>query len=122
MVEGVDIESARTRLSDERVRVSEERRRLYEETSRSMEDSTNEDGATSHLGDTAAVTLDREIDLSIEDNADRLLEAIDAALARIDAGTYGECVRCGRAIDRDRLEALPYAAKCIECKRLEERG
>ena len=53
VVEGVDIESARTRLSDERVRVSEERRRLYEETSRSMEDSTNEDGATSHLGDTA---------------------------------------------------------------------
>jgi DnaK suppressor protein len=122
VVEGVDIEAARTRLSDERARVSEERRRLFEETSRSIEDTTTEDGSTSHLGDTAAVTLDREIDLSVEDNADHLLQEIDAALARIDAGTYGECVRCGRAIDRERLEALPYAAKCIECKRLEERG
>ena len=68
------------------------------------------------------MTLDREIDLSIEDNADHLLEAIDAALARIEAGTYGECERCGRPIDQERLEALPYATKCIECKRLEERG
>jgi DnaK suppressor protein len=122
VVEGVDIEAARTRLTDERARVSEERRRLLEETSRSMEDMGDDNGSASHLGDSAAVTLDREIDLSIEDNADHLLEAIDAALGRIEAGTYGECERCGRPIDQERLEALPYATKCIECKRLEERG
>ena len=72
--------------------------------------------------DSASETLDREIELSLEDNADHLLAAIDAALARIDAGTYGMCERCGEPIEHERLEALPYATKCIECKRLEERG
>ena len=48
--------------------------------------------------------------------------AIDAALARIDAGTYGTCERCGRPIGQERLEAIPYATLCIDCKREVERG
>lgn len=122
MLEGVDIEAARRRLTDERVRVAAERRRLLDDTSRSIEDVFDDGGAASHLGDSASHTLDREIDLSIEDNADHLLSAIDAALARIDDGTYGVCQRCGNTIDLERLEALPYATQCIQCKRLEERG
>ena len=70
----------------------------------------------------SASGLDREMELSIGDNADHLLESIDAALARVSDGTYGNCERCGQAIAPDRLEALPWATKCIECKRLEERG
>jgi len=45
------------------------------------------------------------------------LEDIRAALARLDAGTYGVCTECGDPIDAKRLEALPYAATCIECAR-----
>ena len=41
---------------------------------------------------------------------------IDAALARIDAGTYGSCVRCGRAIPEERLELRPFAAACVGCQ------
>lgn len=40
---------------------------------------------------------------------------IEAALARIEAGTYGACEACGEPIDEKRLAALPYAARCIEC-------
>ncbi|MFN8232829.1 MAG: TraR/DksA family transcriptional regulator [Actinomycetota bacterium] len=44
------------------------------------------------------------------------LRDVDAALARIDAGTYGICSRCGNPIPSERLEALPWAALCIDCK------
>jgi RNA polymerase-binding transcription factor DksA len=45
----------------------------------------------------------------------RELAAIDQALARIDAGTYGECARCGNPISPARLRALPAAVHCIRC-------
>ncbi len=41
---------------------------------------------------------------------------IDAALARIENGTYGECECCGRAIGRQRLRAIPEALLCLDCK------
>lgn len=43
------------------------------------------------------------------------IRRIEAAVARIDAGTYGDCVSCGKAISPQRLAALPTAAKCIAC-------
>jgi RNA polymerase-binding protein DksA len=43
------------------------------------------------------------------------LEAVDGALARLAAGTYGDCVSCGEAIDPDRLRARPTASRCIGC-------
>ena len=118
----VDIEAARRRLESERARVLEARQHLIDDTSRSMEDAVDEDGNDSHMADSASETLDREMELSIGDNADHLFGSIDSALARIDEGTYGKCERCGQPIAPDRLEALPWATKCIECKRLEERG
>lgn len=93
-----------------------------DDAGRALDDPTDDGGANSHIADNATDTLDREMDVSLDDNAGRLLQEIDAALGRIDAGTYGQCERCGRPIDPDRLEALAYATTCIECKRLEERG
>jgi RNA polymerase-binding protein DksA len=118
----VDIEAVKRRLTEERAGILEERRRLVEDTSRSMEEAVDEDGNDSHMADSATETLDRGIELSLEDNADHLLAAIDAALGRIDAGTYGRCERCAKPIAQERIEALPWATKCIDCKRLEERG
>lgn len=43
------------------------------------------------------------------------LEEIEAALARIDAGTYGSCVRCGSAIPVERLQMRPFAGACVSC-------
>jgi RNA polymerase-binding transcription factor DksA len=44
------------------------------------------------------------------------------ALDRIEDGTFGKCVRCGRQIAEERLEAIPYATRCIDCQRLAERA
>ena len=46
----------------------------------------------------------------------RTIEEIDVALARIHAGTYGSCDRCGAAIPEERLELRPFAATCVACQ------
>jgi RNA polymerase-binding transcription factor len=45
------------------------------------------------------------------------LRDVEQALARMDAGTYGTCERCGQPIDEERLEALPAVRLCMSCKR-----
>jgi DnaK suppressor protein len=45
------------------------------------------------------------------------LADVEQALARMDAGTYGRCERCGQPIGEERLEALPAARLCMSCKR-----
>ncbi len=49
------------------------------------------------------------------------LQLIDSALARIENGKYGICMKCGKKIPRERLEAIPYALLCVECKTREEK-
>ena len=46
------------------------------------------------------------------------LHDVDRALAKMDAGTYGTCERCGNPITEERLEAIPWALLCIDCKKL----
>jgi len=117
-----DPELFRRRLLDERVRVTAALEYLHVENAGSMEDEGEEAGIGNHLAETASATLDREIDYSLEENSAHVLAAIDAALVRLESGTYGMCVECGNAIDDDRLEAIPYATKCIDCRRREDRG
>jgi DnaK suppressor protein len=45
------------------------------------------------------------------------LRHVDRAVAKIDAGTYGSCERCGRPIGEERLEAIPWALLCIDCRK-----
>jgi len=71
--------------------------------------------------DSGSANLERDRAQSLSGYAKRTLESVDNALARMDDGTYGTCEQCGTAIERDRLEALPYATMCMECKRGEER-
>jgi DnaK suppressor protein len=74
------------------------------------------------LADHASDTYDRELDDTLEENAEQILREIDAALQRIEAGTYGTCTACGKQIPPERLEAVPYATLCVEDKRRLERG
>jgi RNA polymerase-binding transcription factor DksA len=62
------------------------------------------------------------IDHLHEANSEHVLGSIDEALRRIETGTYGTCVRCGKPISEERLEAIPYATRCIDCQRFAERG
>jgi DnaK suppressor protein len=64
----------------------------------------------------ASQVFAQQRDLALRDRASQQLELVEAALARVDAGTYGACKRCGRPIALERLEALPWAAHCIECQ------
>jgi len=50
------------------------------------------------------------------------IEEIDAALERIDAGTYGRCVLCGSAVPLERLEVRPFAATCVSCRQESSSG
>jgi RNA polymerase-binding protein DksA len=118
----IDTEHFRTRLQEERKRVKEAIDYLHEENPGNVQDETQDSTADNHPADVATVTFDRELDYSLEENEERLLEAIDAALARIDDGTYGICSTCGQPIGEERLEALPWTTQCIDCKRKEERG
>jgi DnaK suppressor protein len=68
------------------------------------------------------VTFDRELDYTLEENEEEVLASVDAALGRIEDGTFGLCARCGNPIAEDRLRAIPYATLCIDCKRKDERG
>ena len=111
-------------LREERQRVLDAISYLHEETPGSLEDETEEivGSSDNHLGETATATLDREIDYSLEENSEQVLRAIDGALRRIDDGTFGVCETCGQAISEERLEAIPYATQCIDCRRKGERA
>src|SRR5579875_2202283 len=67
-------------------------------------------------GEGGTVTVDRERDLALSAQALQAVEEIDHALAKISSGTYGICENCGRLIPKPRLEALPFARLCIDCK------
>src|SRR6476660_9117022 len=69
----------------------------------------------------ASHVFEQQRDLALRDHNQVHLAAIDAALARLDPGTYGSCTSCHRAIHPERLEALPWAALCIDCQRASRR-
>jgi DnaK suppressor protein len=69
----------------------------------------------------ASHVFEQQRDLALRDHNRQHLEAIDAALARLDAGTYGRCTTCGNPVALERLEALPWAALCIDCQRTSRR-
>jgi DnaK suppressor protein len=83
------------------------------------DEEVSDSGPGQHYADDATNVFLRERNLALRNNADDIAAQIDGALARIDNGSYGTCERCGRPIGDDRLEALPYAALCIECARAE---
>ncbi len=113
----VDAEHFRRRLQDERERVLAAIDNLHRENPGSLEDETGElvsGSADNHPADTATETVDREIDYTLEENSGNVLREIDAALQRIEDGTFGTCTVCGRPIEPERLEYLPWTTLCAE--------
>ena len=70
--------------------------------------------ADNHLADTASETYERELDEGLEEDARDQLRDVEAALERIEAGSYGTCSVCGKAIPVERLEAVPWTTLCID--------
>ena len=121
----IDTTEFRTLLAQERERIKNAIDYLHTENPGNMEDELGElggRGTDNHMGDMASVTFDRELDQGLEEGAQQTLEQIERALARIDAGTYGTCERCGKPIPEERLRARPWATLCIDDQRLADRG
>ena len=85
-----------------------------------LSDVSGENNYRDHMADQGSATFARELDMTLEGNAKETLEQVDAALARMESGTYGVCIRCEKAIQPERLEAVPAAELCIACKEWEE--
>ncbi|TDB38992.1 MAG: TraR/DksA family transcriptional regulator [Actinobacteria bacterium] len=107
-------------LGEERDHVLVEIAEYEREGQESLSDVSGENNYRDHMADQGSATFARELDMTLEDNAREILGAIDAALARMDAGGYGVCTRCGKEIQPERLEAMPAAELCITCKEWEE--
>lgn len=97
-----------------------ERARLLEEIGEAIE-APDQMTYGSQAG-AASQVFEQQRDLALRDRAIQHLAQVDAALARLEDGTFGTCVRCGRDIAPARLEALPWAAHCIECQTALDRG
>jgi DnaK suppressor protein len=119
-VTAIDTSEFRARLEEERGRLANAVEFLHAENPGSLEDELGEVGMGSsdnHLGDTAGATFDRGLDQGLEEGVQQTLQEIDAALVRIDDGTYGTCLLCGKPIGAERLRALPWARLCIDDQR-----
>jgi len=79
-----------------------------------------EGGGEEDTADMASALMDREMDLSVEDEIDDMLAQVDHALIKIEEGTYGICDISGNSIPKSRLEALPWASLTVECQALAE--
>ncbi len=110
-----ELDDLRSRLQVERDQLEAQLSSIQEATfATSQSDLSGEVSFDDENADAGTFTFERERDLSIENNVRDLLAKIDRALMRMDEGTYGLCIRCGRPIEKPRLKALPYVDLCIK--------
>ena len=76
------------------------------------QDIADEDG----FGEGDTVSVERDRLTVVAGDAQARVAEIDAALGRVDSGTYGTCEACGKSIPTPRLEAIPEATLCVGCK------
>jgi DnaK suppressor protein len=113
-----DAAAVRQRLEDERKRLSHDiyARTLGDEAVVPVDPVSEAGGLASEQADNADAMSDAERNQAMLHNSQVLLDQVNAALARLDAGTYGICENCGKEISPRRLEALPYARLCVDCQ------
>jgi RNA polymerase-binding transcription factor len=118
-----DEAKVRARLTAERTRLEQD---IYDRTrgDQAVEPSDpllDSGGMPGHEADDADAVSEFERNQAIVANSRAVLAQVNAALARLDDGTYGKCQRCGKDIDPRRLEALPYALYDVQCQEIIER-
>ncbi len=69
-----------------------------------------------HPGDEGTETFEKEKSLALQSNLQIILDEVEHALHKLEAGTYGTCDECGAEIPYERLEVRPQAALCVRCK------
>lgn len=116
--EDLDIDHFRELLYQERERLEDERDRVRNDPL-DIENAIPEEGeggGEEDTADMASALMDQEMNLSVEDEIDDILDQIDHALLKIEEGTYGVCDISGNPIPKSRLELIPWAALTVECQ------
>jgi DnaK suppressor protein len=114
---------AKTTLDRFKKRLEEEKERLEDQIAdyeRVLEEARMTESSSDRSPDpgnaeASSMKLEYAKELSIEQNTLDLLSKANRALERVEAGTYGICETCGKAIPIERLEVLPYTTLCVEC-------
>lgn len=119
--EDLDINHFRTLLIDERKRLEEELEQVRNQST-DMDNALPEEGegGDEDTADLASAMMDKEMDLSVEDELEDLLVQVDRAFQKIEEGTYGICDVSGKPIPPSRLELIPFATLTVECQSLAE--
>lgn len=118
-----DLQRFEARLIEERKRCLDELGHLEsEELMINQKEASGDLSSYSfHMADQGSDTMEREKNVFLVSSKGNDLYEIDQALLRIKDGIYGNCIRCGKEIERERLEAMPYARLCIKCRQDEEK-
>jgi DnaK suppressor protein len=98
---------------------------MKRDITKNVEDKKNLDLLEPEVGDSidqATQSLDKEILFELSDNERKMLGDIEAALRKMEKGTYGDCEHCKRQIEKKRIKALPSARYCMACQSGSERS
>ena len=117
----LDIDHFRALLIEERKRLQDELEQVRNR-SNDMDNALPEEGegGDEDTADLASAMMDKEMDLSVEDELEDLLNQVDRAFQKIEEGTYGICDVSGNSIPKSRLELIPYANLTVECQAMAE--
>ncbi|HSP38281.1 MAG TPA: TraR/DksA C4-type zinc finger protein [Frankiaceae bacterium] len=107
----MDLETARTRLQERLAEIDRSATTLTAEDAGNDVDLSH---VHQHPGDQGTELADFERENALIEAAQNDKGEIEAALERIDAGTFGRCIDCGKEIPEGRLEIKPEAARCLE--------
>lgn len=117
------LEQLKFRLQEQRAKTESTLAGLRADLSQSQSATISEFATyDNHPADVATETYERSKDLGLQQDQRQLLEQIEAALARIETGTYGWCTECGRPIPEERLLVIPQVAKCKDCASADSRA
>jgi DnaK suppressor protein len=118
----LDIQQIKQRLQEKEAQLLEQLSEQTEATPTPVDPIEISEGPQD-FEDTAVDFLEMQQEQSVSVNEQALLSEVRAALRRIDEGTYGRCVVCGQPIPEKRLEAIPWAARCLKDEaQLEQRN
>ena len=109
------MDEARARLEAERERTLAHLASLNHDYDGVVAASRDSNADDEHDPEGATIAFERSQIGALVRQARQRLDEIDAAVGRVDDGTYGICEQCGRPIGEPRLEARPTAATCIDC-------
>ena len=112
-----------SRYNELKKMLEDRRRELMSEVQGKIRESRadgNKEREVLDQGESSEVDIQDDIEFALIQMKAETLNKIDAALRRLDEGTYGDCFECGEEISEARLRALPFAVRCKDCEEARE--